>query len=569
MIHSHKHAQPVLLVMDGDAAGLHAIELEVRRRYSADYDIHAAASGQAALQLLTDMRDDGRSVVLLLCAQWLPDMTGIEFFVRAYPLHPRAKRAILINWSDRFTSEPIFHSFALGQIDGYTARPAALQGAPDERFHEFVTDMLRDWSRLNRPAFQVVQIIGEVWAHRSHELRDLFERNGIPYGFYDAKSETGQSLLQKVGASKGPFPILIVLDHQVMADPSNEAIADAFGVNTRLENFAYDVVIVGAGPAGLSAAVYGASEGLHTIVIESSAIGGQAGTSSMIRNYLGFPRGISGAALAARAYEQAWFFGAHFYFMRRAAGLRAEGQNHVVVLDDGTELLGRTVILAMGAEYRHLELPHLDSLVGSGVFYGAAVTEAKAMQGKEVFVVGGGNAAGQAAAYLSKFASRVTMLVRGDSLTDTMSDYLMNEIVTCGNIEVCCNVEIAACYGDHRLEGLMVRDLSTGEETAVSGSALFILIGASPHTEWLPDTVLCDDEGYVITGQDLSRDGRYLGSWPLERMPRPFETSVPGVFAVGDVRSRSVKRVASAVGEGSVTISQVHEYLQERKSARP
>jgi len=494
-------------------------------------------------------------------------MTGIEFFVRANPLHPRAKRALLINWSDRFTSEPIFHSFALGQIDGYIARPASVEDQPDERFHEFITDLLREWSRLNRPAFQVAQIIGEAWSPRSHELRDLFERNGIPYGFFATNSEQGQTLLQNVQKTEGPFPVLILLDQQVMTNPSNEAIADAFGVNTRLEHFAYDVIIVGAGPAGLSAAVYGASEGLHTIVIESRAIGGQAGTSSLIRNYLGFPRGISGAALAARAYEQAWFFGAHFYFMREAAGLRADGGIYKVILDDGTELLGRTVILAMGASYRRLDLPHLDSLVGSGVYYGAAVTEARAMQGKEVFVVGGGNAAGQAAAYLSKFASRVTMLVRSDSLAETMSDYLMNEIVSCNNVDVRYNVEILSCYGDNRLDGLMVRDRETGEETAVSGSALFILIGASPHTQWLPDSVHCDEYGYVVTGQDLSRDNRYVENWPLERMPRPFETSLPGVFAVGDVRHRSVKRVASAVGEGSVTISQIHEYLQDLKGA--
>jgi len=568
MTSSNLSALPVILAVDGDPAGRQAIDQELQRRYRADYDIRLVGSGLEALDLLRGLQRDGRSVVVLLCAQRLPDMTGIEFFMRASSFQPQAKRALVINWSDRFASEPIFHSFALGQIDGYTTRPAAPNGQPDERFHEFITDLLRDWSRLNRPVFQVVQIVGEAKDPRSHELRDLFERNGIPYGFYDAGTADGQSLLQKVGFAQGPFPVLILLEDQVMANPSNETIADAFGVNTRLENFAYDVIIVGAGPAGLSAAVYGASEGLHTIVIESSAIGGQAGTSSMIRNYLGFPRGISGAALAARAYEQAWFFGAHFYFMRAAVGLRRQGQEYVVVLDDGTELLGRTVILAMGAAYRHLELPHLEPLVGCGVFYGAAVTEAKAMQGKEVFVVGGGNAAGQAAVYLAKFASRVTMLVRGDSLADTMSDYLMNEIVTCGNIEVSCNVEIAACYGEHELEGLMVRDMATGEETAVSGSALFILIGASPHTEWLPDTALCDEQGYVVTGQDLVRDGRYLTAWSLDRLPRPFETSLPGVFAVGDVRHRSVKRVASAVGEGSVTIAQIHDYLQELKSAR-
>ena len=559
---------PVLLAIAGDPAGCRAADGALRRRYSADYEIRCAGSGQAALAVLRDLKDNGRTVVLLLCAQTLPDMTGVEFFIRANPLHPQAKRGLLFNWSDRLTSEPIFHSFALGQIDGYSARPVTLGSQPDERFHEFITDLLRDWSRLNRPMFQVVQIVGEVWSQRSHELRDLFERNGIPYGFVDAASQEGQAVLQKAGYPDGPFPVLIVLDNRVLPNPTNEAIADAFGVNTRLENFAYDLIIVGAGPAGLSAAVYGASEGLHTIVVESRAIGGQAGTSSLIRNCLGFPRGISGTALAARAYEQAWFFGAHFCFMRQVAGLRTEGQTHIITLDDGTELLGHAVILAMGAAYRHLDLPHMDALVGSGVFYGAAVTEAQAMRGKEVFVVGGGNAGGQAALYLSEVSSRVTLLARSHTLTGSMSDYLMNEIVTIGNIEVCVDVEIMACYGDHQLEGLIIRDRGTGVETAVPGSALFILIGASPNTNWLPDAVLCDERGYVMTGQDLNRDGRYQTTWPLARVPRPFETSLPGVFAVGDLRHRSVKRVASAVGEGSVTISQVHEYLEELKSAR-
>jgi thioredoxin reductase (NADPH) len=553
---------PVIMALDSDDAGFDVTERELRKRYGADYDVRCLRDPEEALAQLVELKNNGRSVALLLTSQALPDMTGIQFLMRARELHSRAGRALLISWGDRLNAHPVLHSFAMGQIDGYIARPS---GALDERFHEFITDCLRDWGRHNRPQFEIVQIVGERWAQRSHELRDLCERNGIPYGFYDAASEEGQALLQKTGHLDGPFPVVIVLGGHVSLNPTNEALADSFGVNARLETAVYDLIIVGAGPAGLSAAVYAGAEGLHTLVIESEAIGGQAGTSSLIRNYLGFPRGISGSQLAARAYEQAWSFGVNFYFMRRAVTLRADRQRRVITLDDGREVSSRAVILATGAAYRRLPVAHAEELLGCGVFYGAAVTEAQAVRGENVFVVGGGNSAGQAAVYLARYAHHVVMLVRGSSLADTMSDYLLNEIVMAENIEVRCDVEVIGCQGVGRLEALTILDKTTGVQYTMPGTALFILIGATPHTSWLPPEIQCDYRGYIFTGQDLLHDGP-PGSWPLARPPMLFETSMPGVFAVGDVRHRSIKRVASAVGEGSVTIAQVHEYLQDLRT---
>ncbi len=563
-MHVQKEAlsPPVILAIDGEAAGFDIVSQELRKRYGADYDVRCEQTPPDALDQLAELKENGRAVALLLTSLTLPGMSGIQFLMRAHELHPRARRALLISWGDRLAAHPVLHSFAMGQIDGYTARPT---GPLDEHFHEFITDSLRDWTRHNRPQLEVVQIIGEQWAQRSHELRDLCERNGIPYGFYDVHSQQGQELLQKTDYADGPFPVVIVMGNRVSANPTNETLADTIGVNAQLETAVYDLIIVGAGPAGLSAAVYAASEGLHTLVIESEAIGGQAGTSSLIRNYLGFPRGISGSQLAARAYEQAWFFGVNFYFMRRAVALQTDGPRRIITLDDGRTLTSRAVILATGAAYRRLPIPRAEELLGCGVFYGAAVTEAQAMRGQDVFVVGGGNSAGQAAVYLARFARHVTMLVRSASLADTMSDYLLNEIVLAENVEVRCNVEIVDCHGDRRLEALTLLDKATDSRYTLPGAALFILIGASPHTGWLPPEIHCDYRGYVVTGQDLVHDG-LPSDWPLSRPPLLFETSMPGVFAVGDVRHRSLKRVASAVGEGSVTIAQVHEYLQELRS---
>jgi thioredoxin reductase (NADPH) len=408
-------------------------------------------------------------------------------------------------------------------------------------------------------------VVGEQWSARSHELRDVLNRNGILHEFYAAESEAGQELLARLGRGSARLPVVALYDGQVLEDPSNADLADAFGVNRPLGRRRFDLLIVGAGPAGLAAAVYGASEGLSTLIVEGEAIGGQAGTSSLIRNYLGFPWGVEGAELARRATEQAWWFGAAFHFMRNATALRPAGRELALTLSDETEVVGRAVVLATGASYRRLGVPSLEGLVGTGVFYGAAVTEAKAMKDQDVYVVGGANSAGQAAVHLAEYASRVTLLVRGRSLETSMSDYLIKEIEAAPNIQVRYETRVVGGGGERRLEHLVLENIPSGLTETIPAAALFVLIGAEPHTGWLPEEIRRDRRGYIITGPDLLQDGRPPQSWPLERSPLPMETSVPGVFAAGDVRYGSVKRVASAVGAGAIAIQSVHEHFVKAK----
>jgi thioredoxin reductase (NADPH) len=403
-------------------------------------------------------------------------------------------------------------------------------------------------------------VVGERWAPRSYEFRDLMERNGIRYAFHDADTPEGRALLERVGLPDGPFPVVVRFDGMVLTNPTNREAAEAMGANEgfRLRPRAYDLAVVGAGPAGLSAAVYGASEGLSTVFLEREAIGGQAGTSSLIRNYLGFPFGISGAELCNRAVEQAWAFGAEIAVMHVVTGLRAEGCDRVLTLVDGTEVTARAVVLATGASYQRLEVPGLDELVGAGVFYGGGVSEAQAMEGRHVYVAGGGNSAGQAALHLAKYAARVTLVVRGAALGAGMSDYLVKEIEAHPGIEVRLRTRVVDCRGTRRLQALVLRDDAAGETEEVPAGALFLLIGAQPRTEWLPDEILRDERGFILTGPELD------GIAPPPGRPRLLlETSLPGVFAAGDVRHGSVKRVASAVGEGGIAIQLVHQYLAE------
>jgi thioredoxin reductase (NADPH) len=393
---------------------------------------------------------------------------------------------------------------------------------------------------------------------------DLLSRNSIPFGFYPADSEQGRTLLGSVGAGGEQQPVVVLFDGRVLADPSNAALAEALGVSTQPAAITYDVTVVGAGPAGLAAAVYGASEGLRTTILEPQAIGGQAGTSSKIRNYLGFPRGISGAELAQRAYEQAWMLRADFVYGQHAVGLDAAGSNRVVHLGDGSEVASRAVVLATGVSYRRLGVPSLEALTGVGVFYGAAASEAQAMKGQQVYVVGGANSAGQAAVHLARYASRVTMLVRGASLAATMSDYLVQEIQAAPNITIRFGLQVVDGHGDGRLASLTLKDRRSGTTQTVPATALFVLIGAEPHTGWLPAAIQRDRWGFIVTGADLLHDRRPPPQWTLDRPPMPFESSIPGVFAVGDVRHGSVKRVAAAVGEGSVAIRLIHQYLSSQ-----
>ena len=553
--------RPVILAVDDDPDELSRIEHELSDRYGTYYRVICEESAEAGLEVLRRLKGTGEEVVVALADQWMPEMRGIEFLTRVRHLFPTAKRAILFVPEDRSINDVLPRAMVLGQIDYFVTKP---RQTPSEVFHGVITDFLGEWARNYRAGQEAILVVGETWSRRSHEARDLLKRNGVPYAFYSVDSKEGRELLVRVGKTSARLPVWVLFDGQVLEDPSNEEVVDAFlgSKATHPQGREFDLVIVGAGPAGLAAAVYGASEGLDTLVVEGEAMGGQAGTSSMIRNYLGFERGISGTELATRAYQQAYLFGASFQWMRHATGLHREEDGGLVVnLSDGTEARGRAVVVATGASYRRLSVPSLEGLVGAGVFYGAAVTEARAMEGQEAYVVGGANSAGQAAVHLSKWASRVTLVVRGGSLAKSMSDYLIKEIEDIPNIEVRLNTQVVDGGGEGRLERLVLKHSGSGSTETVPAAALFVLIGAEPCAGWLPEEIVRDEQGYVVTGQDLLQNGRLPQGWPLERPPLLMETSMPGVFAVGDVRSGSVKRVASAVGAGAISVQLVHEYL--------
>jgi thioredoxin reductase (NADPH) len=549
--------RPVVLVVEDEGEVRARIRGELERRYGSDYRVRCVGSAAAALEKLERWRAAGDPVALVLSDQWMPDLTGEEFLARAKALYPAAKRALLIDfgaWGDRSTADAMLRAMARGRMDYYVLKPWR---RADEYFHRTITEFLHEWERASSASPQEVVLIGERGSPRSHELRDFLARNGVPHVFHLSDSPEGRRRLAQAGQEGTRDPVVLLLGGGVLVDPSNAELADAYGVSTTLEGRSeFDVAVVGAGPAGLAAAVYAASEGLDTLVVERESIGGQAGSSSLIRNYLGFARGVSGSELAQRAFQQAWIFGARFLHTREVTGLRPDGGRHVLTLSDGTEAAASAVVLATGVSYRRLRIPELEPFVGTGVFYGASVSEARAHAGQDVYVVGGANSAGQAALHLSRYAGRVILVARRDSLDETMSSYLIREIEAADNIEVRPRCEVAGGSGYGVLEAITLRDCDTAVEQTVPASALFILIGAEPHTAWLPSRIRRNDWGYVITGPDLPAD-----SWPLHRRPLMLETSMPGVFAVGDARNGSTKRVASAVGEGSVVIEQVHQLL--------
>jgi thioredoxin reductase (NADPH) len=542
--------QPVLLGVDSDRDILAAIQRDLTRRFAADYRIVTAETPEGAFIEL-DVADQ---VALVIAGQWLAGTTGVDFLTACHQLHPAAKRLILITYGDITAGRAAVRAMALGQLDHYLNKP---WGDPELELYPTVSELLSQRLRVvvaagSQP--EAVRIVGPRWSARSHELRDLLARNNVSHGFYDVTKPEGRRLLEDAGVRAGDHPIALLFDGRVLVDPPNEALAEALGVQTRPASSSYDLAVVGGGPAGLTAAMYAASEGLSTLLLEREAVGGQAGTTSVIRNYLGFPRGISGRELTSRAVEQALAMGAEMVFVRSAVGLKAQGEDLLLTLGDGSQALSRTVVIATGVTYRRLEVPGLDELLGAGVFYGAAVTEAAALEGQQVFVIGGANSAGQAAVHLARFASHVTLLVRGPSLSASMSAYLIHEIERAININVWPSATLTGVHGHGRLEAISVRDSATGREQIESTSALFVLIGADPHSDWLADTVERDPKGFLLTGPDLNH-------WPLDRPPLSLETSAPGVFAAGDVRHGSVKRVASAVGEGASAIQEVHYYF--------
>jgi len=545
-------AKPVLVIVDDEDASRQALARELESRYGAHYRIVPGSSPEVALAWLTEFRDEGVAVPLVLADHWMPGMTGTEFLARVKDVIPTARRGLLIAWADPSTIEPILEASALGQMEFYVPKPA---WSPDEQFHRAITESLEEWWRERGGRFEAITVIGDEPSVRTHEIRDILARNSVPFGFYRSDSAEGRQALARLGVDQSAGPVVALFNGIVLVDPGNAEVAEALGAEVRPSRPAYDVIIVGAGPAGLAAAVYAASEGLATVLLELEAFGGQAGTSSRIRNYLGFPRGISGADLAWRAYEQAWTLGAHIIYGNPAISLATGEDLHVVVLKDGSQIRSRAVILATGVSYRRLGITELESLAGAGVFYGASTIEAQAVAGKPVFVVGGGNSAGQAALHLARYAEQVTLLVRSRSLAASMSDYLTREIENTANVHVRYRSEVAGGGGDRRLEHLLIQDRDSGQTESLPAAGLFILIGAEPFTDWLPGAIARDRWGFILTGPDAAP------RWPLARAPFLFETATPGVFAVGDVRHGSVKRVASAVGEGSIAVRLVHDYL--------
>ncbi len=549
--------RPVLLVASRDALARDQLRAALEPRYRHHYRVEVLDDPGAVDAALTSITASGCMVALVLVGFGPGDEDGLDVLASVGRSHGDPSRVAAVRWGDWETAEPIFEAIALGRLDKWLTRPEV---DPDEEFHRNVTEMLEQWRSRTGSGFHAVRVIGPTWLPRCQELRDTFRRNRIPLLFVDSDSEAGSDMLGALGVEEPGLPLVVLRftpEQQVLQDPTDLDIAIAFGLMEQVDpETVYDVVIVGSGPAGLGAAVYAASEGLRTLVVEAEAIGGQAGTSSLIRNYLGFPTGLSGGRLTFAAYQQAWAFGTDFQFMRHAASLQRDGDVLRLGLSDGSAITTRTAVVATGATYRRLGVPALEDLVGRGVFYGAAVSEARAMRGRHVFVVGGGNSAGQAAVFLSREADSVTLLVRRAGLEETMSDYLVRELDALPNVDVRGRVQVVDGKGEDFLEAVVVRDLDTGLEETREG-VLFVLIGSEPRTDWLAGSVELDPGGEILTGDDL----------PDGDPTRPeLESSMPGVFAVGDVRSGAVKRVAAAVGEGARVVTLIHKHLHQRRT---
>jgi thioredoxin reductase (NADPH) len=554
---------PVLLAVDDDADTLSSVEQELHERYGNHYRVVCLRSPDEARARLEEFAGSGQDVAVVLAAQELPGSTGSELLGDVRRFYPHARRALLIRWGDwgqKPAGEAIFDGVSHGRFDHYVLRP---MGSPDELFHHSISAMLLDWAEDHRAAPDTVHIVGTSWSGRAYELRQALQQCAIPHNFTLADTPEGRALVDAAGDGVD-LPIIVFPNGEVLVNPTNAQIAVAAGGPASMDTMEFDVIIVGAGPAGLSAAVYGASEGLSTLVVDRGGIGGQATSSSLIRNYLGFPRGISGRRLAREAYDQGWIFGARFAFMQAVTALERQGEQLLVSLADFGPVRTTAVLLATGARYRRLGVPSLEALTGAGVFYGGPTSEAPALAGCDAFVVGGANSAGQAALHLARHARLVTLVVRGASLRAGMSEYLVRQVEATDNIQVRLGTEVVGGGGDGRLEHLVLCDLASRTETTVEAQGLFLLIGATPYTDWLPPDIQRDPQGFVLTGVDLPP-----AVWPLDRPPFALETSMPGVFAVGDVRHGSVKRVASAVGEGSIAVQLVHRlFATEQRQPR-
>ena len=548
--------RPAMLTVDDDPAVSRAVARDLRRRYGQEYQIVRASSATDALDALREIKLRGGRVAVLLADYRMPQMNGVEFLEQAMDLFPHARRALLTAYAD---TDAAIQAINVVDVDHYLLKP---WDPPEEKFYPVIDELLGAWQAAGDREVEEVKVVGHRWSAPSYRARDFLARNLVPYRWFAADEPEGRRLLDAAGAGPAAIPLVVTPDGRARAAPSAAELAAAVGLSTAPGRDFYDLVIVGGGPAGLGAAVYGASEGLHTVLAERKAIGGQAGQSSRIENYLGFPDGVSGAQLTERARRQAGRFEAEVLTTRDVVALTVQGGARVVRFDDGTELSAHAVIIATGVSYRPLVAPGVAELTGRGVYYGSAATEAPACAGTDVYIVGGANSAGQAALFFSRYARGVTLLVRGDSLERSMSYYLIQQIASVENIAVRTGTEVVQAHGTDHLEAVSLCDNKSGSRSTVPAGYLFVFIGAEPRTDWLDGAVVRDPRGFLYTGPDLLTDGQRPTGWDRDRDPYYLECSVPGVFAAGDVRANSVKRVASAVGEGAMAVTLVHKYLE-------
>ncbi len=554
-------AKPALLTVDDDREVLRAIERDLRRRYAADYRVLRAESGPAALEIIRELKVRNNTVALFLVDQRMPDLSGVEFLEQAIKLYPDAKRVLLTAYAD---TDAAIAAINEAGVNHYLLKP---WDPPDENLYPVLDELLEDWQAAFPAQFDGIRVLGNRWSPLSHNIKDFLARNHVPYQWMDIETANTDAEVKGIielleEDEKKDLPLVIFPNGVRLHQPSNIELAEQSGLKTRAAESFYDLAIVGGGPAGLAAAVYGASEGLRTVMIEREAPGGQAGMSSRIENYLGFPSGLSGGDLARRAVVQARRFGVEI-LSAEATGIRLDGPYRLLKLADGSELSCHALLVATGVQWRKLDSPGVERLTGAGIYYGAAMTEAISTRDEDVFIVGGANSAGQAAMYFSRYARRVVMLVRGSSLAMSMSQYLIDQLKQTSNIQIEFNSSVVEVHGDDHLEEISIHCSVTNETNRVPANSLFIMIGAAPNTKWLADIVERDENGFILSGRDLMRDGKRPKGWQADRDPGLLETNVPGIFVVGDVRHGSVKRVASGVGEGSVAISFVHQYLSK------
>jgi thioredoxin reductase (NADPH) len=550
-------AKPIIMTIDDEPHVLNAIARDLQSRYQKDYRIMKAESGEEALEAVQELKRRNAPLALFLADQRMPSMSGVEFLQDAIKLYPEAKRVLLTAYAD--TNAAIASINAI-DLDYYLMKP---WDPPEERLYPVLDDLLSDWLASVPVPYDGIRVAGTLWSASSHNVKDFLARSQIPYQWLDIERDAqAKELVEASSGDRPQLPILFFPDGSTLIDPNLRALAEKVGLTTLAQQPFYDLIIVGAGPAGLAGAVYGASEGLRTIVLEKGAAGGQAGTSARIENYLGFPQGVSGADLTRRATTQAQRLGAEILTTQEVSAVRVEGPYRIVTLNDGNELSCHALLISTGVKVRELDVPGIEPLVGASVYYGAATSEAVNYRDGKVFVVGSANSAGQGAIFLSRFASEVALMVRGDSLEKSMSRYLIDQIEATENISVLVNTQVVAVEGGEHLERVSLRNSKSGETEQRPADAIFVFIGAVPHSDLLKDIVELDEAGYVLTGPDLIRDGRRPKNWRLARDPFLLETSVPGIFAAGDVRHGVVRRVASAVGQGAVAVSLVHKYLE-------